>query len=71
MAEPRNGGTENAVIGIPRFLDFQRSVNVPSFRVIGALKAMSSIVRQIKRVWIFDANAHGMMKMTANRRVMA
>lgn len=50
VVEPRNGAIENAAIGMPCSLDFQRSVNVPRFRVIGALKAMPSIVRQTKRV---------------------
>lgn len=71
IAGPRNGAAENAAIGTPRSSAFQRSARVPPTSVMGAENAMPSIALQTKRVWIFGARAHGIMKITARRRVVA
>jgi hypothetical protein len=65
------GAALKAAIGTPRSSLFHRSARVPPTRVIGALKAIPSIRRQTIRVPMFLATAHGMMKITAMKRVTA
>jgi hypothetical protein len=63
------GAAEKAAMGTPRSSLRQRSARVPPTSVMGAEKAMPSMARQTIRVAILSATAHGMMKMTATRRV--
>jgi hypothetical protein len=65
-----NRAAEKAAIGTPLSSVFHRSASVPLTRVIGAEKAIPSIVRQTRSVWIFGANAQGIVNMTARRSVM-
>jgi hypothetical protein len=63
------GAAEKAAMGTPRSSLRQRSARVPPTSVMGAEKAMPSMALQTMRVAILSATAHGMMKMTATRRV--
>jgi hypothetical protein len=71
IAGPINGAAENAAIGTPRSSVFQRSARVPPTSVMGAENAMPSIALQTRSVWMLGATAHGIMKTTASRRVVA
>jgi hypothetical protein len=63
------GAAENAAMGTPRSSFLHISARVPPTRVMGAEKAMPSMVLQTMRVPMFLETAHGMMKITATRRV--
>jgi hypothetical protein len=63
------GAAEKAAMGTPRSSLRQRSASVPPTRVMGAEKAMPSMVRQTRRVVMFFDTAQGTMKMTARRSV--
>lgn len=60
-----NGAAENAAMGTPRSSFFHRSASVPPTRVIGAEKAMPSMVRHTRSVAMLVATAQGMTKTTA------
>lgn len=63
------GAAEKAAMGTPRSSFRHMSARVPPTRVMGAEKAMPSMVLQTMRVAMFLETAQGMMKMTAIRRV--
>jgi hypothetical protein len=65
------GAAEKAAMGTPRSSLRHRSARVPPTSVMGAEKAMPSIALHTMRVAMLSATAHGMMKMTANKRVEA
>lgn len=68
---PMNGAALNAAMGTPRSSDLHRSANVPPTKVIGALKAIPSMARAMRRVWMFGATAAGITNITAIARVLA
>ena len=59
------GAAEKAAMGTPRSSFFHKSANVPPTSVMGAEKAMPSMVRQTSRVPMFLATAHGITKTMA------
>lgn len=63
------GAAEKAAMGTPRSSFRHISASVPPTRVMGAEKAIPSMVLQTMRVPMFFATAHGIMKTTATRRV--
>lgn len=71
LAGPIKGAAEKAAMGIPRSSDLHKSAKVPPTSVMGAEKAMPSIARATRRVWMFFATAPGMMKTTATKSVVA
>jgi hypothetical protein len=58
-------------MGTPRSSLRHRSASVPPTSVMGAEKAMPSMARQTMSVATFLATAHGMMKTTATKSVVA